>query len=283
MTSIGDYAFLDCTSLTTITVDAGNLNYSSVDGVLFNKLQTLLVQYPAGILDNSYTIPDSVTSIGDYAFYYCTSLTSVTIPDSVTSIGLLRSISCTSLASITIPDSVTSIGVAAFESCTSLTSVTIPDSVTSIGDYAFYNCTSLTSVTLPATLFVEGNYSDYSLLAEQVRVEKTSIDAFVVNAETAARTAGKADVTSDPATYSLYTAGSVSTAEAASRTLGRGDVTSAPATYSLYTASDVTTAEEAASQNPWTSRRNRLSRELRLVHSWQCIHCQNFRAAGCHW
>ena len=94
VTSIGDYAFLACTSLTNIAVEDGNLNYSSVDGVLFNKLQTLLVQYPAGILDNSYTIPDSVTSIGGYAFLGCTSLTSITIPDSVTSIGGYAFYSC---------------------------------------------------------------------------------------------------------------------------------------------------------------------------------------------
>ena len=246
VTSIGTYSFLNCTSLTTITVDADNLNYSSVGGLLFNKLQTLLIQYPVGILGDSYTIPDSVTSIGTYSFYNCPNLTNVTIGNSVTSIGGNAFQSCSNLATITIADSVTSIGGSAFQDCIGLTNVTIPDSVTSIAASAFLNCTSLTSVTLPATLFIEGNYSDYSLLAEQVRVEKTSIDAFVVNAETAARTAGKADVTSDPATYSLYTAGSVSTAEAASRTLGRGDVTSAPATYSLYTASDVTNAETAS-------------------------------------
>ena len=149
-----------------------------------------MLQYPAGILDNSYTIPDSVTSIGNSAFRYCTSLTSITIPDSVTSIGYTAFYSCTSLASITIPDSVTSIGEYAFEACTKLVSITIPDSVTSLGISAFQSCTSLASVTLPATLFIGGNYSDYSLLAEQVRVEKTSIDAFVVNAETAARASG---------------------------------------------------------------------------------------------
>ena len=104
--------------------------------------------YKCGSL-TSVTIPDSVTSIGEYAFYKCTSLTSVTIPDSVTSIGVGAFSNCTSLTSVTIPNSVTSIGRSAFFLCTSLTSVTIPDSVTSIGDSAFFDCISLTSVTIP--------------------------------------------------------------------------------------------------------------------------------------
>ena len=85
-------------------------------------------------------IPDSVTSIGDWAFENCRSLTSVTIPNSVTSIGYGAFKNCTGLTSITIPDSITSIGERAFENCRHLTSITIPDSVTSIGDEAFHNC-----------------------------------------------------------------------------------------------------------------------------------------------
>ena len=91
-------------------------------------------------------IAQGVSSIGKWAFAYCTSLTSVAIPDSVTSIGACTFAHCTSLTSVAIPDSVTSIGDCAFSSCTSLTSITIPDSVTSIGYYAFLECDSLTDV-----------------------------------------------------------------------------------------------------------------------------------------
>ena len=149
VTSIGGCAFRYCTSLTGIWVAEGNSHYSSdASGVLLDKNMTDLIQCP-GRFFGAYTIPDSVASIGAYAFSDCTSLTSVTIPTSVTSIGRSAFDGCTSLTSVTIPDSVTSIDGSAFEKCTSLTSVTIPDSVTSIGVGAFEDCTSLTSVTIP--------------------------------------------------------------------------------------------------------------------------------------
>ena len=105
----------------------------------------------------SVDIPDSVTSIGDFAFYYCTGLTSVTIPDGVTSIGNSAFSYCSGLTSVTIPDSVTSIGNGAFSWCSDLTSVTIPDSVTTIGEYAFFYCTDLTSITIPGSVTSIGN------------------------------------------------------------------------------------------------------------------------------
>ncbi len=86
VTSIGDYAFKDCSSLTSITVDYGNPNYCDINGVLFNKKKTELIQYPIGKSSTNYIIPNSVTSIVSFAFDGCSSLTSITIPNSVTSI-----------------------------------------------------------------------------------------------------------------------------------------------------------------------------------------------------
>ena len=149
VTSIGNRAFVSCDSLTSIEVDKNNQYYKSIDGNLYSKDGKKLIQYAIGKTATSFVIPSSVTSIGDDAFYGCTSLTSITIPDSVTSIGSLAFYRCTRLTSITIPDSVTGIGDEAFSFCDSLTSITIPDSVTGIGYWAFYHCDSLTSITIP--------------------------------------------------------------------------------------------------------------------------------------
>ena len=134
--SIGDCAFLGCSSLQSVTIPD---SVTSIGDRAFSNCKSL----------QSVTIPDSVTSIGNSAFYGCSSLQSVTILDSVTSIGNYAFSFCTSLQSVTIPDSVTSIGDNAFSFCSSLQSVTIPDSVTSIGDSAFWGCDSLQSVTIP--------------------------------------------------------------------------------------------------------------------------------------
>ena len=98
---------------------------------------------------SSINIPDSVTSIGYRTFYGCSSLTSINIPDSVTSIDWDAFSNCTSLTSVNIPNSVTSIGYSAFDGCSSLTSISIPDGVTSIGNWTFGGCSNLTSINIP--------------------------------------------------------------------------------------------------------------------------------------
>ena len=143
---IGEYAFSGCSGLTSITIP------NSV---------TSIGEWAFGRELVSVTIENGMTSIGNRAFSGCRGLTSITIPDSVTSIGDYAFDGCTGLTSITIPDSVTSIGRAAFGDCTKLTSITIPDSVTSIGDVVFSGCSGLTSITIPNSVTRIGSYAFY--------------------------------------------------------------------------------------------------------------------------
>jgi hypothetical protein len=143
VTSIGDLAFSYCRGLTAINVEENNNYYASVDGVLFNKARTTLIQCPAS-KTGAYSIPSSVTSIGSSAFYYCSGLTSVTIPSSVTSIGSDAFYDCRGLTgALTIPSSVTSIGSDAFSHCSGLTEI-INRAITpqTIDSYVFYNETT---------------------------------------------------------------------------------------------------------------------------------------------
>ena len=168
-----------------------------------------------GFSNNSVTsviIPNSVTSIGRYAFTYNTSLTSVTIGNSVTSIG-----------------------VWAFYGCTSLTSVTIPDSVTSIGDSAFNGCTSLVTVYLPARF--ADTYTSFGLTASQVTIYYTATQ-YTNNYNsgyTNGRSVGRADVTNSPATYSLYTA----TQYNANFTAGENSILNSPNSNGLFTTNQI--------------------------------------------
>ena len=145
-----------CLYIKSINVDPANQCYTSINGVLFNKQRTTIIWCPNGY-SGPYSIPDSVTTIGDTAFSGCSALTSITSPDCVKTIGSFAFDKCSSLVSVTIGDSVTSIGDFAFHQCTSLKSVTIPDSVTAIGGGAFSGCRSLTSVTIPNSVISIGD------------------------------------------------------------------------------------------------------------------------------
>ena len=139
VTSIGECAFMNCSSLTSINIPN---SVTSIGDEAFQYCSSL----------TSINIPNSVTSLGQYTFEGCSSLASINIPNSVTSLGQYTFSGCSSLTTINIPSTMTSIGLAAFSGCSSLTSINIPSSVTSIGESAFYGCSSLTSFNIPASV-----------------------------------------------------------------------------------------------------------------------------------
>ena len=169
VTSIGDYAFLGCSGLTSIVVGSANHKYDSrnnCNAIIKTSSNTLILGCQNTVIPNSVTsignyafalnsslksltIPSSVVYIGSGAFYGCSGLTSIIIPNSVTSIDDRVFYNCSGLASVTIGNSVTSIGNGAFGYCYGLTSVNIPNSVSSISGSMFQGCTGLTSVTIP--------------------------------------------------------------------------------------------------------------------------------------
>ena len=182
--SIGESAFEGCSGLTSVIVADGNTVYDSrnnCNAIIETETNTLILGCKNTIIPNSVTsigesafyycsgltgelvIPNSVTSIGGNAFYYCTGLTGeLVIPNSVTSIEPWTFFGCSSLISVVIGNSVTSIGYKAFQGCSGLTSVVIPNCVTSIGDYAFQGCTGLTSVVIPNSVTSIESYAFYN-------------------------------------------------------------------------------------------------------------------------
>ena len=215
MTSIGEYAFYHCSLLKVVNItDIGAWCNISFNDYYANPLYYAKKLYLNNALVTDLVIPDSITSIGSYVFYNCSSLTSITIPDSVTSIGDYAFYNCSSLTSITIPDSMTSIGEYAFYHCSLLkvvnitdigawcnisfndyyanplyyakklylnnalvTDLVIPDSITSIGSYVFYNCSSLTSITIPDSVTSIGSsaFSGCSIITANIPTNAISV------------------------------------------------------------------------------------------------------------
>ncbi len=176
VTSIGDDAFYWCHNLKDVYYQGNVENWLSIQfaGHYSNPCYSGANLYFNDVLVTELVIPDSVTSIGDFAFEGCASLTSITIPDSVTSIGDFAFDNCDNLVSITIPDSVTSIGYGAFAHCTSLPSITIPDSVTSIGDDAFFGCSSLKYNLYDNAYYLGNANNPYVVLVQAISEDITS-------------------------------------------------------------------------------------------------------------
>lgn len=190
VTNMANAAFSDCSQLASITVDPQNAHYSSSDGILFDKSQSLILQVPGGRV-GSCAVPGTVRSIASSAFQYCRKLTSVAIPASVTNIGVQSFGACSSLISIsvdtnnslyasvegvlfnrelttiiacpggkvgsyTISNGVVEIGDYGFYLCLGLTNIVIPESVTTIGRGGFFGCSSLTSILIPSSITTIG-------------------------------------------------------------------------------------------------------------------------------
>jgi hypothetical protein len=209
---IGIYAFFGCSGMQAFAVDAASNYFSSVDGVLFNKTQTTIVQFPGG-RSGSYVVSANVTSIITLAFWSASGLTEIvvdptnsyyssvdgvlfneaqttllqcpggkagdfTIPTSVTSIGYVAFGGCSALTSVTIPSGVTSIGNSAFDSCTGLTSMIIPNGVKIIGNSIFQNCKGLSTITIPSSVTSIGDQAFFhceSLSSVNLPANLTSI------------------------------------------------------------------------------------------------------------
>ncbi|MDR2485597.1 MAG: leucine-rich repeat domain-containing protein [Treponema sp.] len=195
---VGDWAFGNCTGLTNIEVGEGNPAYRSIGGVLFDKTGTVLVAYPAGNKNPAYTVPDTVTLIGNLAFSSAGNLVAIEIPSGVTYIGSLVFYGCAGLTNIevdegnpayrsiggvlfdktgtvlaaypagnknpayTVPVGVQTIGERAFYGCTGFNRISLPESVTGIGQEAFQNCTGLVNLQIPDSVTAIGERAFYN-------------------------------------------------------------------------------------------------------------------------
>lgn len=182
VTTIQSNPFESCSNLLEISVDVKNPNYSSRDGVFFNKSGSELLCYPGG-KDGDYTIPDGVTTILDFSFTNCPRLTGVSFPSSVTQIGGWAFAFCVGLTKVVLPAGLTNLSSWIFNGCTGLKEITIPAGITSIGGFAFYGCSSLSRIAIPDRVTSIGNLAFYKCsslteIAIPFRVIKIGASAF---------------------------------------------------------------------------------------------------------
>lgn len=151
LVSIGENAFYYCNSIIEYTISEENGNFKTIDGVLFDKVGTTLIKYPAG-KSGEYKIPEGVSNIGNAAFQYCTGLSAIDIPESVITIDDYAFDCCWGLTEVELPSSLESIGREAFDRCFYIEKINLPNSLTFVGKYAFSDCRSIREIVLPTSL-----------------------------------------------------------------------------------------------------------------------------------
>jgi len=172
---IGSNVFAGCLDLTTINVDINNPIYSSRDGLLYSKLQDILICCPCG-QTGAIVIPNSVNTIGEFAFSGCSKLTSIVIPNTVNTIGEGAFYGCNGLLSIKIPNTVNSISAKTFAHCSGLTEIELPNTINAIKTEAFSNCHSLTSIEIPDAVNTIGRYAFCDCRSlETIKIPNTTV------------------------------------------------------------------------------------------------------------
>jgi hypothetical protein len=159
---ISESAFNKCKNLRVLEVDTLNKFFTSIDGMLFNKSVTQLLRCPEGIAKLS--IPDSITTIGNYAFNGCDQLLSIQLPEKLSAIEAYAFSGCSKLSSFVIPEVVNYLGDGVFKGCSALTSISIPLSVQIISENAFYNCKALPEITIPSSVKEIGKQAFYGFM-----------------------------------------------------------------------------------------------------------------------
>ncbi|MGI6168044.1 MAG: leucine-rich repeat domain-containing protein [Eubacteriales bacterium] len=174
ITTIRPSAFAGCANLTVFEVASGNARFTTVDGVLYDSDKITLIAYPAGKASTSFTLPDTVEKIGDYAFYKATKLSAITLNDrtyesdgttvdvpGISSIGSYAFYGCTGLTKITIPNITTAVNTYAFANCTKLAEVNIGSGLKTISTHCFEGCTAIKYLLIPETVEVIDDYAFY--------------------------------------------------------------------------------------------------------------------------